>query len=102
MLVIAEADVIIKIQSVTPIIIKNLAKCNIFNTFCVKNYGKFADHSLEKLCLGSLALASTIPVLGLEKVCPRKVGSWPLPRIFFRVLGLGLEGCVLDSTTSTR
>ena len=70
---------------------------------CVKhfraNYGKFTDHNLEKLCPRSLALASTIPVLGIERVCPRKVGSWHWSRIFFESLGLGLEGCVFDSTS---
>ena len=63
------------------IIFKNITKCNIFlSTFSCKNYRKFADHNLEKLCPRFLALASTIPVLGLERVCPRKVGPWP--RIF--------------------
>ena len=66
-------------------------------TSALKNNGKFADHNLEKLCRRSLASDSSIPVLGLERVCPRKVGPWP--RIFFRVLGLGLEGCVLNSTS---
>ena len=46
-------------------------------TFVLKNYGKFADHSLKKLRRRSLALASTIPVLGLERICLRKVGPWP-------------------------
>ena len=49
------------------------------------------------LCPWSLALASSIPVLGLESVCPRKGCPWPWPRIFFCVLGL--EPCVLDSTS---
>ena len=35
-------------------------------------------------------------VLGLEHSCP-----WPWPRIFF-VLGLGLEPCVLDSTSDAK
>ena len=48
--------------------------------FYVKNYGNFADHNLEKLCPWSLALAWTIPVLGLERVCSRKVGPLPWPR----------------------
>ena len=42
----------------------------------------------------SLALASSISVLGLQKVCPRKGCPWP--RIF---CVLGLEPCVLDSTS---
>ena len=54
-------------------------KCNILNTFAFKNYGKFDERYLEKLYHWSLA--STIPVLGLERVCPRKVGPWPW--IFF-------------------
>ena len=29
-----------------------------------------------------LSLASSIPVLGLESVCPRKGCPWPWPRIF--------------------
>ena len=36
-------------------IIKKLTKCNTSNTFAFKNYGKFAGHNLEKLCLWSLA-----------------------------------------------
>ena len=51
------------------------------------------------LCPWSLALASSIPVLGLESVCPRKGCPWPLASDFFCVLGLGLEPCVLDSTS---
>ena len=46
-----------------------------------------------RLCPWSLS----IPVLGLESVCPRKGCPWPWPRIFFCVLGL--EPCVLDSTS---
>ena len=61
-----------------------------------------------RLCPWSLALASSIPVLGLESVCPRKGCPWPWPRIFFVslasdffcVLGLGLEPCVLDFTSA--
>ena len=33
-------------------------KCNILSTFALKNYRKFTDHNLEKLCRRSLALAS--------------------------------------------
>ena len=61
------------------IIMQNLTTCNILNTFALKNHGKFADNNFEKLCSWPLAL--TIPVLGLERVCPRNVGPWP--RIFF-------------------
>ena len=45
----------------------------------------------------SLALASSISVLGLERVCLRWGYPWPWPRIFFCVLGL--EPCVLNSTS---
>ena len=38
----------------------------------------FGEHL--RLCPWSLALASSIPVLGLESVCPRKGCPWP--RIF--------------------
>ena len=38
-----------------------------------------------------MSLVSSIPVLGLERVCPRKGCLWP--RIFF------LSPCVLDSTS---
>ena len=66
------------------IIIKNETKSSILSIFAFKNYGKFTDHNLEKLCPRSLVLASTIPVLGLERVCSQKVGSWP--RFFFESL----------------
>ena len=58
---------------------KSLAKCNVLNTFALKNAEKFADYDLENLCLWSLVLG-----LGLG---------------FFRVLGL--EGCVLNSTSGS-
>ena len=29
---------------------KTTTKCNILSTFTFTNYGKFADHNLEKLC----------------------------------------------------
>ena len=42
----------------------------------------FGEHL--RLCPWSLALASSIPVLGLERVCPLKgcPWPWPWPRIF--------------------
>ena len=40
----------------------------------------------EHLRLCPWSLASSIPVLSLERVCPRKGCPWP--RIFFCVLGL--------------
>ena len=67
--------------------------CKIF----VKTFSFFGEHL--RLCPWSLALASSIPVLGLESVCPRKGCPWSWPRIFFCVLGLGLEPCVPDSTS---
>ena len=50
----------------------------------------------------SLVLGLEHSVLGLERVCPRKGCPWPWPRIFFCVLGLGLELCVLDSTSAVQ
>ena len=41
-----------------------------------------------RLCPWSLA--SSIPVLGLERVCPRKGCPWPWPRIFFVSLASSL------------
>ena len=46
--------------------------------------------------LASLALASSIPVLGLESVCPRKGCPWPWPRIFF--VSLALASSLVSST----
>ena len=43
----------------------------MISNFANKNYRKFTDDNLEKLCPWSLA--STIPVLGLEKVCPENL-----------------------------
>ena len=74
------------------IFIKNLTKCNVFSTFAPKSYGKFIEHNIEKLC--PLPLASAVSVLGLERVCPRKVGPWP--QIFFEFLALN----VVSSTPS--
>ena len=44
----------------------------------LKTFFFFGEHL--RLCPWSLALASSIPVLGLERVCPRKDCPWP--RIF--------------------
>ena len=58
--------------------------------FCgdrLKNFGK-TFFFWRALALVSLALASSIPVLGLESVCPRKGCPWPWPRIFFMSLAL--------------
>ena len=53
---------------------------------------------LLRLCPWSLALASSIPVLGLESVCPRKgcPWPWPWPRIFF--VSLALASSLVFST----
>ena len=67
----------------------------------MKTFFFFFLESTCALCPWSLALASSIPVLGLESVCPRKGCPWSLASDFFCVLGLGLglEPCVLDSTS---
>ena len=49
-----------------------------------------------RLCSWFLALASSIPVLGLESVYPRKGCPCPWPRIF---CVRGLEPYVLNSTS---
>ena len=54
----------------------------------------FGEHLL--LCPWSLALASSIPVLGLESVCPRKGCPWPWPRVFF--VSLALAPSLVSST----
>ena len=56
--------------------------------FC-EDFFFFGEHL--RLCPWSLALASSIPVLGLESVCPRKGCPWPWPRIFFVSLALALS-----------
>ena len=48
------------------------------------------------LCSWSLALASSIPVLGLERFCPRKGCPWPWPRIFF--VSFALASSLVSST----
>ena len=54
----------------------------------------FGEHL--RLCPWSLALASSIPVLGLESVCSRKGCPWPWPRIFF--VSLALASSLVSST----
>ena len=54
----------------------------------------FGEH--WRLCPWSLALASSISVLGLESVCPRKNCPWPWPRIFF--VSLALASSLVSST----
>ena len=70
---------------------------------CLKNFFEdlfffFGEHL--RLCPWSLALASSIPVLGLERVCPRKgcPWPWPWPRIFFVSLALALASSLVSST----
>ena len=46
--------------------------------FCEDLFFFFGEHL--RLCPWSLALASSIPVPGLESVCPRKGCPWPWPR----------------------
>ena len=54
--------------------------------FCDDLFFFFGEHL--RLCPWSLALASSISVLGLESVCPRKGCPWP--RIFFVSLASSL------------
>ena len=56
----------------------------------------FGEHL--RLCPWSLALASSVPVLGLERFCPRKGCPWPWPRIFFVSLALALASSLVSST----
>ena len=60
----------------------------------VKTFFFFGEHL--RLCPWSVALASSIPVLGLESVCPRKGCPWP--RIFFVSLALALASSLASST----
>ena len=52
----------------------------------------FLEHL--RLCIWSLTLASSIPVLGLQRVCPRKGCPWPW--IFF--VSLVLASSLVSST----
>ena len=61
----------------------------------VKTFSFFFGEHL-RLCPWSLALASSIPVLGLESVCPPKGCPWPWPRIFF--VSLALASSLASST----
>ena len=60
--------------------------------FCEDLFFIFGEH----LCLCPWSLASSIPVLGLESVCPRKGCPWPWPRIFF--VSLALASSLVSST----
>ena len=44
------------------------------------------SETMGNLCLWSGALPSSLSVLGFKRVCPRKVGPWPWPRILFESL----------------
>ena len=61
--------------------------------FCEDLFFFFLESTCA-LCPWSLALASSIPVLGLESVCPRKGCPWP--RIFF--VSLALASSLVFST----
>ena len=65
------------------------------NNFCEDLFFFFLESTCA-LCSWSLALASSIPVLGLESVCPRKGCPWPWPRIFF--VSLALASSLVSST----
>ena len=67
--------------------------------------GKFANFSGEYPSFETTSKIVSL-VLGLETSCPWPrerlfSGSRPLASGFFRVLGLGLESCILDSTSVT-
>ena len=70
----------------------------------MKTFFFFFLESTCALCPWSLALASSIPVLGLESVCPRKgcPWPWPWPRIFFVSLALALASSLVSSTPPLR
>ena len=60
----------------------------------LKNFCDFGEHL--HLCPWSLALASSIPVLGIKSVCPRKGCPWPWPRFFS--VSLALASSLVTST----
>ena len=67
--------------------------------FCEDLFFFFGEHL--RLCpwpwpRAFLSLASSIPVFGLESVCPRKGCPWPWPRIFF--VSLALASSLVSST----
>ena len=61
----------------------NQERRNVIVKLVCKRSLKFTKHNLEKLRPRFFALASTTPVFGLERVCPRKVGPWLWPGICF-------------------
>ena len=81
--------------------LKNFCEDLFFEDRLLKNFCEdlfcfyFFGENL-RLCPSSLALASSIPVLGLESACPRKGCPWPWPRIFF--VSLALASSLVSST----
>ena len=63
--------------------------------FCEDLFFFFLESTCA-LCPWPLALASSIPVLGLDSVCPRKGCPRPWPRIFF--VSLALASSLVSST----
>ena len=77
--------------------LKNFCEDLFFFGDRLKNFCEDFFFFLEStcaLCPWSLALASSIPVLGLESVCPRKGCPWP--RIF--LVSLALASSLVSST----
>ena len=73
----------------TALVFELLKFCGAFEKFLGKRF--FCGDRLKNFCedlfffwraLALVSLASSIPVLGLESVCPRKGCPWPWPRIF--------------------
>ena len=63
---------------------------------CLQNFCEDLFFFGEHLRLCPWSLASSIPVLGLESVCPRKGCPLPWPRIFF--VSLALAASLVSST----
>ena len=61
-----------------------------------KNFKDLFFGERLRLCPWSLALASSIAVLGLERFCPPKGCPWPWPRIFF--VSLASASSLVSST----
>ena len=76
---------------------KNFLKTFYFGDRLKKNFEDLSFGKHLRLCPCSRALASSILVFGLERVCLRKGCFWPWPRIF---CVLGLRPCILDSTSA--
>ena len=85
--------------------VKNFCEDLFFFFYRLKNFCEdlFFFFFLESTCaLRPWSLASSIPVLGLEsrECLSSERLSLALASDFFCVLGLGLEPCVLDSTSA--